>query len=325
MPTTIYESFTQALHGFRECGIQVEVRGKSSGKYTHDSEPPNCAIGIPLKHWTEMAEKCLEKHKHDLAAKYLPEIRDTIEFKSEADVVKASALYLIQPVEDAYRLAHPGDICLDELTKGSSSRVDSAYFSGPPDNKQAPGSSSNIFTVLEYKKFKSLSRKHFKFGIVSEYKHYRNAQEIPRFADTDSNTEIILKQATHYSWAFGTPFVALCDYNTLVLLFINIEQDKKGGPHAYMTVVTDSREMRKAYLGFLLAARSYEERKTSWRLDKDGADILATGEGWQRKFYSGTPVRNPERESRNKDEKKYLLPGSSDIDSDSSDTKIQSG
>lgn len=112
----------------------------------------------------------------------------------------------------------------------NSSRADNGYFSGSPENQEAPGSSITIFSVLEYKRFKGLSREDFKRGMVSDYRGYTKAQESPLFAGTDSNTEIALKQATHYSTKFGIPFVALSDYKTLILLVMIEAQGLKGGP-----------------------------------------------------------------------------------------------
>lgn len=41
-----------------------------------------------------------------------------------------------------------------------------------------------------------------------------------------------------------------------------------------MTVVTDSTQLRKAFLGFLLCAHLHEDRNDSWQKARDGSDIL---------------------------------------------------
>ena len=51
---------------------------------------------------------------------------------------------------------------------------------------------------------------------------FDDALENSRYVDWDDedNVMILLKQAVYYVWRYGTPFVALCDYRTLVLLYM---------------------------------------------------------------------------------------------------------
>lgn len=41
---------------------------------------------------------------------------------------------------------------------------------------------------------------------------------------------VLLKQAVHYVWRYETPFVALCDYKTLILLYMPKQETNTGGP-----------------------------------------------------------------------------------------------
>lgn len=142
-------------------------------------------------------------------------------------------MYLEYPVHTAYELAYPSGVHLDQLTKPGkdihSSRVDMAYFSGPPSDEETPGKSNNIFAVMEYKKFGGLSGDQFNRGIVTNFNDYERAQREPRFIKTDSNAKVFLQQATHYAWRYGTPFVALCDYKMLVLLVMDQVEQRHGG------------------------------------------------------------------------------------------------
>lgn len=237
MATTIYDSFEEALPLFLPLGTPIETKAQPSGKTTAECTPPSCGINIALKHWTDLASNlCLEKHKDDLRSAYLPTVDSFIELKSEADVADASTLYLTHPVHVAYNSVHSDeqDRRVDQLTRPTkdmipSSRVDRAYFSGRPKNEETPGESSNIFAVLEYKKFEGLSRKQFKRGTVTNSSDLETSRRLPPFVNQESNTTIYLKQATHYAWRYDTPFVALFDYSTLILLVMTQAEGKHGG------------------------------------------------------------------------------------------------
>lgn len=237
MATTIYDSFQQALPSFPQLGTQIETKTQPSGTTTAQCTTPSCGIKIPLKHWTDLASKiCLEQYKPDLRSKFLPTVDNFIGFKSEADVADASTLYLTHPVHVAYQLVHSdgSDCRLDQLTRPlkdmtPSSRVDRAYFAGRPHNEGTPGESDNIFAVLEYKKFRGLSRAEFNSGMVTNSSDFEASLESPPFVNGESNATIHLQQATHYAWRYGTPFVALFDYDTLILLVMTQVENSHGG------------------------------------------------------------------------------------------------
>lgn len=236
MTTTLRDSFNNVVHRFRPFGAQIETSSKASGTLTADCTPPKCGVKIPIEHWIDLASRlCLDDHSHDLEADFLPKINGSIRFKSEADVVAASALHLTYPVHAAYELVHPDLTVLHKVTRpgnrmSPSSRVDIAYFSGEPKDNRAPGNSENIFAVLEYKKFNGLVRNHFNKGIVSDYDTYTRTQLLPRFSNPSIKAVMILKQAAHYAGRFGSHFVALCDYNTLILLVMLGVEGRHAGP-----------------------------------------------------------------------------------------------
>ena len=82
--------------------------------------------------------------------------------------------------------------------------------------------------------------------------------------------------------------------------------------------------MRKVYLGFLLAAKSYSNNKddSNWRKTRTGEDLFTKAEDWQRQLESGKSEKNTERDAKTSDPT-YVAPGSSDSGSDSSETKVQ--
>ncbi|KAK7711925.1 hypothetical protein SLS64_005196 [Diaporthe eres] len=307
MTTTIYDSFNQALPSFLQLGTQVEIRAKPSGTTTAECTPPSCGINIPLKHWADLAsDLCLEKYKDELRSAFLPTVDSFIEFKSEADVADASTLYLTHPVHVAYQLVHSSDQDrrVDQLTiplrrMTPSSRVDRAYFSGRPSNEETPGNSSNVFAVLEYKKFQGLSRDQFNRGMVSNSSDFGTSLKYPRFVKQDSNATVFLQQATHYAMRYRTPFVALCDYNTLILLVMTKVEKNHGGQYTYLTMVENPSKMRKAYLGFLLAAKLHAQNNNDWRKSREGEDLFAKGETWKQEILSDELRKQAERTSRN--------------------------
>lgn len=68
-----------------------------------------------------------------------------------------------------------------------------------------------------------------------------------------------------------------------------------------MTVIGDSRMMRKAYLGFLLAAKLHSQNNNDWRMSRSGEDVFAEAEEWEQKIQSSDPKQNTARDSRNPD------------------------
>lgn len=237
MAITIYDSFKQALPPFEQIATQVQTLDKPSGTNTAECTPPKCGIKIPVQHWINLAsDRCLEQHKADLKTEFLPKVDNLIVLKSEADVADASTLYLTHPVHVAYELVHSSDrdCRIDQLTRPlrdtiPASRADRAYFSKRPLNAETPGNSTNIFAVLEYKKFQGLSRSEFNDGTVANFSDYATSLQHPPFIKQESNTAIFLQQATHYAGSFGTPFVALCDYSTLILLVMSKVEKSHGG------------------------------------------------------------------------------------------------
>lgn len=91
-----------------------------------------------------------------------------------------------------------------------------------------------------------------------------------------------------------------------------------------MTVITDKKRMRKAYLGFLLAAKSYwdDEDDSDWRKTRTDEDLFKEAEEWRRQLESSKSKKNEERKAKTSDPN-YVAPDSSDFGSDNSETKVQ--
>lgn len=143
-----------------------------------------------------------------------------------------------------------------EDTRTGSTRADKAYYRGGVP-----------YAVLDYKKPGYLNQSQLEASIPRSVQEYQD--NIAMAMSTGSSWEpgigLIMQQAVHYSYKFSTPFVALYDWNTLVLLFLSEREDRSAGEYCYMTIVKDSRDFRKAFLGFLLLADEYRTHEDAVR------------------------------------------------------------
>lgn len=245
--TTLFSSFSQALPDISQnmIGIQrdrgrTEGRTHISGSNTANCEPPASALGIPVSHWTEKADTlCLGRPEvqAELNKAYMPLMEQAHKINSEEDVVVASAQHFTYPVNVALNQVHPYDSVLCEVSKGkddsgptsSTSRVDRMYFKGPPEEPNHPGISGNTMACLEFKRLKVMNSGEFEGNIVRTIEAFNSRIEARQEGDDLHTTETqnvstILSQATHYAIKFNTPFVALFDYQTLILLVLNQTQ-----------------------------------------------------------------------------------------------------
>lgn len=236
MPKCVFGSFSEPLPVIKQLGEQT-TRAHVSGSTTDRSTAPLCGLRTPLEVWTSKADVlCLQRFKETLRRVYLPEVETSLRFKSEADIVNSSAVYLLNPVHFALQLARPDFIYLSEVTKSrdeissTSSRADRVYFTEDPDpaHMAKPGNSPKCFAVLEFKKYGGLPVDAFEKGIVTNNGAYQKAisDQTSKFRD---DAETLFKQVTQYAARYNTPFVALCDYKTLVLLVMVNGEDLHGG------------------------------------------------------------------------------------------------
>jgi hypothetical protein len=156
---------------------------------------------------------------------------------SEEDIVVASARDFTYPVNVALNRVHPHDSVLCEVSKNKDnsgptshlSRIDRMYFHGPPKEPDHPGSLVNTMAGLEFKSFKALNAAKFEEIIVRDSGAFIGRMDAREEGDDPDSTETlnvstILSQATQYVMKFKTPFVALFDYNTLILLVMKNTQ-----------------------------------------------------------------------------------------------------
>lgn len=66
-------------------------------------------------------------------------------------------------------------------------------------------------------------------------------------------------------------------------------------------MVENPAKMRKAYLGFLLAAKLHAQNNKAWRMSRTGEDLFVKGETWNQEFLSEELRDQAQRASRNSD------------------------
>lgn len=253
--TNLFSSFDRALPDIETHLVMPAAKQSvvsESGSNTRRCEPPISAFNIPVEHWHEKAEDlCLrdQNRRSRLEQGHMPGQEAAQWIYSEQDVVNASTLHFTHPVNMALSLVHRDDSYLCEVTKGKSntttggtssrSRADTLYFKGPPKQGEHPGTTNHPMACLEFKKVKTLQAQDFRNRIVTTHEAHQGRVaaiedgDVLDHAPEEKSVSILLSQATHYALKFKTPFIALFDYQTLILLVmdqaIEVNGKAKGG------------------------------------------------------------------------------------------------
>ncbi|KAM0263403.1 hypothetical protein ACHAQJ_001259 [Trichoderma viride] len=239
---TIYDSFDAAV--YRPPSRQPPT-AHVSGETTQNCEPPRFLLAVHVDKWVSTANTVLQENEGFLRSEYLPRREEGAIFETEGDVVANATLELNYPVHIALRQDTPEIRHASEVSVSSISRADKTYF------RQLEGGQRETFAVLEYKNVSVIPPQEFRKGTATTERDFIRSVNSSKPAFQKGNSTILLKQSVHYSWAFDTPFVALFDMRTLVLLVFACREEKLGGDYAYVTVIDNPRLMRKALLGFL--------------------------------------------------------------------------
>lgn len=286
MPT-IYESFREAIDpdhvgsGRRGSGA-ANIRVSDPSHATRGYEPPNFLLRTSESKWLSIADAALDQHKSKLNQKHarLAPWESNMRMDSEGDVVYGSAIYLNNPVHTALHTAQNHSRACDirsEVTQGTTSRADMGYFRD-----------GRAYAILEYKKVGAVSRRcarrEFEYGVPKDGRTFAAwmSRAEHRFAKHQrgvEDTRFLLQQSVHYHKVFGARFVALFDWNVLVLFVlpecrgIGLNDNVN---FAYITEVTDNRKFRRALLGFLLFADRNRVGGQLGDLQKIRPDCLST-------------------------------------------------
>ena len=279
-PTTLYAVFNpQATwptipDAVTDTGRKAHI----SGKTTERTAPPKYHESRPLNDYTAAGQAAVAAVQADLQQHYMPSGEDLFAHRAEADVVRSAALYLLHPVNMALNFRSPLDYkCFSEF-KANTVRSD-VVFIRRADN----GVGVSCFAVLEFKNRGVLDLHRHPwdqtltsgrntgalltqqvlasnaFGgninLVVGNAPENDAEEMTYF---DGNPLILVKQAALYAIKYKTKYVALFDWNTLILIYFN-NLDIVGeycGDGIRTTIIRNRGEMRLALMGFLELAIS---------------------------------------------------------------------
>lgn len=309
MPT-IYESFRQALDPDHvgsgrkvSVGPDGNVHVSAPSNATKAYEPPNFLLKTPESKWLSIADAALDKLKSRLNQKNtrLAPWESNMRMESEGDVVYRSAIYLNNPVHTALHAAQNHSRSCDvrsEVTLGTTSRADMGYFHN-----------DHAYAILEYKKLGAVSKRcargDFDRGVPRDPKMFATwmssaEKRFMRDVRGGEDTRFLLQQAVHYQTKFGARFVALFDWNSLVLLVL--PQCRGRGlndrvSYAYITEVTDNRKFRRALLGFLLFSYRNSIGGDSGALEKIQPDVFsAYAQAYHRRVAEEAQRSRPRRQ-----------------------------
>jgi hypothetical protein len=266
-------SFATALptypnpHGAAEASI--------SGQSTVNADAPYFSIPAQPVHaihrdWAALGRAALANipninvPAHPLNKEFLYFSEGATHHNSESDVVRSAAMYLIHPINQVLASTPGVSIrCQSEATIGKV-RSDITYFRGPtPQNSEFKS-----FAVVEFKKRGVINsaefRNTFKYTAPPTDDQAQKTKELAAKQTGESffqkNSWVLIKQAASYALSHNTPFVALFDWDFLILVrFTRMVAMDNAGDYCELEIIpfNQSSKIRAALLGFLTHAYNH--------------------------------------------------------------------
>ncbi|KAJ0120619.1 hypothetical protein J7T55_015349 [Diaporthe amygdali] len=282
-PITIRNSFAlgQKLPNFMNWKLDGNVTATTSGEHTLATDPPFFAIQSATN-WIQVGQQVLTQtpQNSEIDKEGLAFHEHPAGHGNEGDIVRTAGIYLIHPICQAL-WANPtlqGKVMCQSEASSNGIRADITFYRTPP----VPQGTSRAVAVVELKKrgvinapAKQNSRE-TKVMLEDAMKKITATQDHRYWAqraqgqtgDTffHGNSEILMKQASSYAIHHGTQFVALFNWDYLVLVHFTqmdprvtkVETRRSNGVGEYceMTIIPykNSDHMRSALLGFLALA-----------------------------------------------------------------------
>ncbi|CAP71805.1 uncharacterized protein PODANS_6_7520 [Podospora anserina S mat+] len=240
-----------------------------SGDSTRDTDPPYFAIASQ-NNWNNLGTNFLGNHpasttpNHQLNVETVSLREDAVHHGSEGDVVRSAAMYLLHPINQALS-THP-NIAITCQSEASTNRIrsDITYYRHP--NTANPN--FKAFAVVEFKKRGVITATEFAATIRSQTVPTQQvvdntvaaAMALPHGKQTyfDGDSFVLIKQAASYAVAHRTPYVALFNWDFLVLVHFTQMTPTMDyvGDYCQLQVIpaAQSSAMRGALLGFLAHA-----------------------------------------------------------------------
>lgn len=255
----------------------------SSSMTTAKITPPAFAHKIIATHWTGLCNEFINAVPAPGPMDEHLTLREAVtRHASEGDVVGTSALHVLHPLNQAFS-SHPitqGTVtCLAEVT-ATKLRADITYFKNPAT---AAASAKRSFAVVEFKRRCLIDKAEFEYAeklkanvpeanITQQQVNQIAQGAMGRNLDNtyyDDYSCKLVKQAAAYAMTHRTKYVALFNWETLVLVRFQAMRLRDGsgnlktvkhlradgvGEWCQTTIITASAQMRPALLGFLAEA-----------------------------------------------------------------------
>jgi hypothetical protein len=231
----------------------LKYTASASSKTTNAQTPPRVLVQEPVRSWIRLADAALKSNKvrtnKVLGLMAYPKLNTGV--TTEGDVVLMVNIHLVDPVLKAVDAMYPGMLTsyaeepIDQLRVGRAVKF-------KPTNKD------QVVMLIEFKRCWYIHEDQFEKAMCEPGQAERKFRELShRDIETTlarCNALWFVKQATAYRANTGCRFVALCDYEHLILL--QYPSDISDLTKVHVTVVPRS-SFRKALLGFLIHA--YEQ------------------------------------------------------------------
>ncbi|KAI0971112.1 hypothetical protein F4678DRAFT_479483 [Xylaria arbuscula] len=262
-PPTILQSFEEPLPHYPDNSSGLSADSQISGESTRETDPP--------KFWFDFGEFFFNqgvvtlRQRYDLLKhlnmEFIYRKEEAIKLLVEGDITRAAALYLLHPVNQTLSALNHHTQCLSEHA-ANRIRTDVSY--------KIAGST---FAVIEFKKRGTIRPDEFVAARRDIDNDNPNSQihinqYIAAATKTSERTFFkgnsmkLMKQAGNYAVKEGTRYVALFDWNYLVLIAFRFNskvtqqtrEDNGPGEWCRIQSVRNPAKMRKALLGFLVTA-----------------------------------------------------------------------
>lgn len=244
MSFTIPESFRAHLPDtYRENLPDTDPRLTGSSA---NADAPAVAFLVKVDVWTHLGRQLLQGLGTSLDHTYLAAWESTRILRNEGDVQCAASPQLMNPVDLVLGASHSTPIRAFNEYIVKTARPDRVWVAETSTGRK------NI-AVLDYKRVGTI--------LPHEIKELLNAGAIAQrtgnfgfpLNDTGKTTSL-LKIATNYATVCKTRYIAIFDWDYLLLLVMEKVEDNNGGDWCRLTLVHDRSQMRLALLGFLEGA-----------------------------------------------------------------------
>jgi hypothetical protein len=224
----------------------------TSSKIVKEQDPPKVLIGENVNNWVRIANDFLlspeaKSPSSELSKRALDPIESLL--RNEADVRREADRYIMPPLISALRTKYPELELLENAeTTFDPLRPDVTVTTA---NEIYITNGKDVVLIIEYKRCGYIHNEEFEDAFKDEKKLQEvlielDMEGLESTLEESSNAIKFVKQGTAYSRTTGCKYVALCDYEHLIL--IRYREDGSLDS-AYATVVPRDKFL-KALLGF---------------------------------------------------------------------------